>query len=329
MCKYEIRILGIEYVNETLALFNQVFHLSKSMDFWMNKHYKNPLGESIFVGVFDNQCLVAMNAYMPIYYTYNTEVLKALESCESAVNINYRHQGLFSKIMIFMEEWAQEQGYDFLVGYPNIYSYPGFIKLGWEVVNTVEAYGRIANLQNWILLKRTIGIRPLADTLLIFNYVKNRIDLKKAYEFVIKKINIDEFMLNYTAISGSIKCHLSTEFLKWKLSDTGNIYILCDAAGPICLIMTKENNIVYFDCFHSSEYKVSRAIKFFCRNRMNACGLITIYIDSNYRAQRMTKMAGFVDKREPKQTKIIKRLSSKMFQIDSNIVWVNQMIEGD
>lgn len=65
-----IKVLTDDYAEETLKLFNSVFNLSKSMDFWIEKHYKNPLGKSLFIGAFYEDKLIAMNALgLEIYNT--------------------------------------------------------------------------------------------------------------------------------------------------------------------------------------------------------------------------------------------------------------------
>lgn len=127
-----IKQIGKDSVEEQLTVFNTVFNTHALEQNWIHKHYENPLKRSDNVfGAFDGDKLVGINAFMPMQYVYGGRKINAVQSCESAVDQDYRGQGIFTKIIKAAEQYYAENGYDILVGYPNKNSYPGLIKMGW------------------------------------------------------------------------------------------------------------------------------------------------------------------------------------------------------
>lgn len=322
----EIRVLTDEYAEETLKLFNSVFSLSKTMDFWIEKHYKNPLGNSLFIGAFYEDKLIAMNAFMPMQYVYQNCVFNVMESCESAVSPEYRHKGIFLKLIKFAEEWLVSHDYDLIIGLPNINSYPAFMKLGWEVVSVTEHFGRIGNFKKWIEEKKHVGIRPLTDAFLLLNYVKNKLSILFDNKYVIREVEIETFLKEYYKKDDFIRNKYDTVWLAWRLSNNGHIFAVSDSDKMVVLCIVIGKDILFLDGLENECCDVIRALRYFGREGLKNESSITIYADINSEIRKNIYKAGFVTKREPQQTKIVKKLSMRALSLDKNISWINQMI---
>lgn len=328
MDEFTITILGVEYIKSALDLFNTVFGLSATMEFWMHKHYENPLGDSIFVGAFYEGKLVAINGFQPINYRDGLRVYKGLQSCESAVDIHYRKRGLFSRLISYAEEWAGQHQYDFLIGHPNIYSYPGFIKLGWESIGCSRNYGRIENMGAWLEYKKTHNKRPLADALLIANYIFGRRFIRKKWEISITMLNITQFLDSYKTKDGVIRADYTKAFLEWKLEKNGKIYEISDKQGKIAIVIVSDEKIVFWEQFTQNTVRLRRGLQCFYKQEFAKSGIIDFRVDYSTNQMEWIRNAGFITKREPENQVILKRLSENLKEVRENIVWETQIIEG-
>lgn len=326
MDNLEIKILSDDYAGETLKLFNDVFGLSMSIDFWKNKHFKNPCGKSFFFGVFDNDNLIAMNAFMPMQFVYKNKLYNVVESCESAVALDYRNRGIFSKIIKYAEAWLASHNYDFIVGFPNINSYPGFMKLGWEVLAVMEHFGKIVNLGQWIEEKKGSNIRPLADSLLLLNYLKSHFLVSFRNNYKISKMEINDFLLDYQKNNKFIRNKYDADWLRWRLASNGGIFTISEGMSLIVIFIILDNTIVYLDDLGNETCDVVDALKYFGKQGLKGVGEITIYVNQNSEIIKRMSSAGFVTKREPQQTRIVKRLSTRAINMEKDVAWLDQML---
>lgn len=326
MDNLEIKFLSVDYAEETLELFNDVFGLSIEMEIWKEKHFKNPIGNSIFFGMFDNNKLIAMNAFMPMQFIYKNEVYNVVESCESAVAPDYRNRGIFSKIIKYAEAWLGSNGYDFIIGFPNINSYPGFMKLGWEVIDVTEHFGRIVSLCRWIREKKSKNIRPLTDTLSLINYLKNYFMISSRINFKISEMEVEDFLLKYYKKNDYIRNKFDKDWLRWRLSSKGKIFAISDMNKALIACVVLDNTIVYLDSLGNETCDVVDALKYFVKHGLKEIGEVTIYVNQGSKMREKIYSAGFVTKREPQQTRIIKRLSARALNMEKDVAWLDQML---
>jgi len=325
MDNLEIRILSDDYAEETLKLFNDVFGLSMSMDFWKEKHFNNPIRSSFFFGVFDNDELIAMNAFMPMHYVYKNDIYNVVESCESAVSLRYRNRGIFSKIIKYAEVWFASHNYDFITGLPNIYSYPGFMKLGWEVVEVAERFGRIVSIREWLKEKKQTSMRPLADTLFLLNYIKNQFVISNK-KYQICEINVNEFLAEYNKNNNFIKNKYDEKWLKWRLANKGYIFSVSDENHRILICIVLDTTILYLDSLENDMHDVAVALRYFVKEGLKGKSTVTIYVNQDSKMREKIHSAGFVTKREPQQTRIVKRLSTRAINMEKDVAWLDQML---
>lgn len=147
MSELEFRkIDGTDYEEELITLFNSVFGRHSTRDTWEYKHYKNPFQPSGIFGAFDGDRLVGMNAFMPMQYTDGNRVYNIVQSCESAVDPEYRRRGIFSGIILTAEKFYMMEGFDYFIGFPNPEnSYGGFLKIGWTTEGNIARLSKLLN----------------------------------------------------------------------------------------------------------------------------------------------------------------------------------------
>ena len=149
--EFEIKPLDRSTLKEQIVVYKQAFNSTKNEDeiflIWNNKHYMNPLGDSLVFGAYHDGKLVGMNSYMPVEYQYQGKVIPMLQSCESGVIPEYQGKGIWSKVVRGAIDFIFNQTkYQAVIGFPNYRnSYPGFQKMNWETLFNMNNYVMINN----------------------------------------------------------------------------------------------------------------------------------------------------------------------------------------
>ena len=147
----EVKLLDKSSLRQQIEVYSNAFDshetVEETIDYWEKKHYCNPVHPSYVFGVYDNDKLVSINAYMPMRYMFDHKVCNVIQSCESGTIPSYRGKGIWSKVVKFAVEYFIDEGqYDFLIGFPNYEnSYGGFIKMKWNHDADIINYILIAN----------------------------------------------------------------------------------------------------------------------------------------------------------------------------------------
>lgn len=117
---------------EVVALINANLNpgYKKELLFW--KHYENPLGTSTGAVAVISTKIVAVVFYMPYnLFSIHCESIKGARPVDGCTDKNYRGKGIFKKLMNYcLNEFHYK--YDFLFANPNKFSYPEFMKMGWD-----------------------------------------------------------------------------------------------------------------------------------------------------------------------------------------------------
>lgn len=145
-----IVLLDIESIDAQLQIHQAAFGTDGILinkDYWIKKHYKNPLGNSLIFGASVKGHIVGMNAYMPVEYVYAGKKHSLLQSCESGVLPEFQGRGIWGKIVRYALDYiSSNTQYEAVIGFPNYQkSYPGFIKMGWVTIHNMENYVMINN----------------------------------------------------------------------------------------------------------------------------------------------------------------------------------------
>ncbi len=297
-----IRKLIADDFYDALYLFNSVFGRNESREFWENKHRKNPLGESVFFGGYDNDRLVAMSGFMRMEYTDGNRIYRALQACESAVDITYRKRGLFTCVLRAAEDWARDNQIDFFMAMPNPNSRPGFLKQGWHEIGHAHSWGMINDLSKWV---KCADRRPIANLYLLLNYVKNLFRNVKTSDLAIRIISAEEFVDGMKDLLG-LRFSYTPDIVRWKLGSDGKIYSIDVMGDTIAIVAVVSGSIKYIDIKKKDyELYLGEAVK----KTLKDLPLIELVTDGRFASAYVMKKAGFVTRRETPHVRVAKGLS--------------------
>lgn len=113
-------------------LFRECFGDRMSLELWEWAYIQNPNGEPVAGLCYDQERLVGHYAFVPMPLVSGTSRLNSYLSMTTMVAASHRQHGLFVKLAAAAYERAAALGVDFVMGFPNAASTPGFRKrLNW------------------------------------------------------------------------------------------------------------------------------------------------------------------------------------------------------
>lgn len=125
----------LDYKKEIINLFREAYDQDLSSDIWDWAYINNPFGNPYAALAFDDG-LVAHYAVIPYPLIEKSGAKrKSFLSMTTMVAKTYRKYGLFTKLANLTYDELKKDGADFVMGFPNQMSAPGFRKkLEWEVL---------------------------------------------------------------------------------------------------------------------------------------------------------------------------------------------------
>lgn len=135
-----------------LALLRQSFHGSPSQEvayrwdesgagaFFAWKHEDNPLGPSLGWVAVDGERIVGYRVFMRYEFVDNGAVVQAVRAVDTATDLDYRGRGVFRLLTLHAIETLASRGIDFIFNTPNDMSMPGYLKMGWQVIDRLRTY---------------------------------------------------------------------------------------------------------------------------------------------------------------------------------------------
>ena len=116
------------------TLFSECFGDRLSLALWRWAYLDNPHGEPYVSLCYDGDRLVGHYAMIPMPLSGAQGRLKSYLSMTTMVAASHRQHGLFVKLAQATYERARADGVDFVMGFPNEMSTPGFRKrLNWDL----------------------------------------------------------------------------------------------------------------------------------------------------------------------------------------------------
>jgi GNAT superfamily N-acetyltransferase len=112
--------------------------MKKSSVTWKYKHVDNPFGASKVLLAFEGDILVGVRAFMKWQWQLGTEVWTAYRAVDTATHPDYQGKGIFKKLTLQALDDIQEEGDTFVFNTPNEYSRPGYLKMGWQLIDAIE-----------------------------------------------------------------------------------------------------------------------------------------------------------------------------------------------
>lgn len=147
----------------TEAIYGEVLDKDRWMRWW-NWRYKDcPSGAPIIWVAEFNGRLAGQYLITRVKIKIGNEVITGSQSESTMTHPDYQRQGIFEALAQKTYEEAGQKGIHIVYGFPNEYSYPGFIrKLGWFDVGAQSAMLKPLNLEN--ILRKYITNRCLLRT---------------------------------------------------------------------------------------------------------------------------------------------------------------------
>ena len=91
----------------------------------------------------DNGRMAGLYTNWPVEISLGNETVLGAQTMDVMTHPEYRRQGLFTKLALFCYEMAMKRGYEVFYGFPNPFSYPGFIKnLNWDHTGDITHWVR-------------------------------------------------------------------------------------------------------------------------------------------------------------------------------------------
>lgn len=105
---------------------------------WNYKHRENPFGKSLVLIAEEGEEIIGIRAFMRWEWNQDGKVFKAFRAVDTATHPAHQGKGVFKKLTMSAIELANSNGYHFVFNTPNDQSRPGYLKMGWEIVNKVN-----------------------------------------------------------------------------------------------------------------------------------------------------------------------------------------------
>lgn len=135
----EVRTKGelVPHQEAIEGLFVECFNHKSIDDIWKWAYLDNPNGEPLVTLCYEEETLVGHYAIIPMPLANHSWKKNSYLSMTTMVATSYRKFGLFSELAHYTYKMAAERGVDFIIGFPNSNSIPGFKKrLNWNLPPT-------------------------------------------------------------------------------------------------------------------------------------------------------------------------------------------------
>lgn len=261
-----------KFSNSCCDICNTVFSNDISHEAFWHKHYGNPnrLAAPLFVEKIEND-IIGMNGFMAAKFICASKELYAAQSCDSAVLPQYRGKGVFSSIIKRAQNQLKNEGIDFLFGFPNQNSYPGFIKLDWK--HNVDFCRYFLPTDWYLLLRKKIGKQCAR----IINTLFNKITISRINRLASKPFSCDIEIYERCPFTeedcmvinqcGAVMVKRSIDYYVWKLDKNPTKefkYVVARYEGRLCgfivyNVINDEVNIIDWFCVDNTNELVVMA----------------------------------------------------------------------
>ena len=163
---------------------------------------------------------------IPVYISCNKKSILSAQSVDTLTHVDFRKQGVFTELAKQCYVQLTNDGVDFIYGYPNDNSYPGFVKkLKWDHIFTVEELVFILNAKKITELKfRNMLLRFFINIGVntFFAFRKN-INSSRNKNFNISAINIEnvnaKLIDDWLSSGYGYYIDRSPAYLKWRYDE--------------------------------------------------------------------------------------------------------------
>lgn len=111
--------------------------IKKSQTVWDFKHNQNPFGISEVLLAIEDQQLIGVRAFMQWRWQLNNKTWVAYRAVDTATHPEHQGKGIFKKLTLKALEVVKMKSDAFVFNTPNEQSRQGYLKMGWEVVDSI------------------------------------------------------------------------------------------------------------------------------------------------------------------------------------------------
>jgi hypothetical protein len=143
MSEYRFERLSDSNLKDLLFLYHHAFNENESLNFLKKKYDTSVFGLK-HVGFIAYSAANEPAAYygvFPMKAQFSGREILVAQSGDTMTHPNHRGKGLFITLAKMSYELAKNSGVEFIFGFPNDNSYPGFVKkLGWTHYGNINNY---------------------------------------------------------------------------------------------------------------------------------------------------------------------------------------------
>lgn len=132
--EYRIERLSRENIRHLVPLYADVFHRSVSLAFLLAKYNTQSVGVEFvgYVAFTEDNNPAGYYGVIPCYFQLQERVIVAAQSADTMTHPQHRKKGLFQLLATHTYDLARKLKIEFIFGFPNQNSLPGFVKLNWQ-----------------------------------------------------------------------------------------------------------------------------------------------------------------------------------------------------
>lgn len=176
MSEYRFERLSDSNLKDLISLYLHAFNEKTSLDFLQKKYATSSFGLQ-FIGfiAYSGKEPAAYYGVFPIKVKHNSIEYLAAQSGDTMTHPNHRGKGLFIKLAKMSYDLAKSNGVQFIFGFPNENSYPGFVKkLEWK---------HYANINNYKIATEVFPFEKIAKKFKFFEPYYQKMLAKKLAGF--------------------------------------------------------------------------------------------------------------------------------------------------
>ncbi len=174
--------------------------VKKSTTIWNFKHIDNPFGSSYVLIATENESFVGVRALMKWNWQLSNQVWEAYRAVDTATHPDFQGKGIFRKLTLQALDDVQKEHETFVFNTPNDKSRPGYLKMGWVIVDALP-----------------IAIVPTVVYFFLSIFRKKAVKTNQ-----IQNERLDELCITHNHVlsrTNSIFTPKSASYLKWRFEE--------------------------------------------------------------------------------------------------------------
>ena len=152
-----------KYRKKCIDLLSKTFKASDEKAFQFR--FENRSLEPLIIIALDGEDVVSFNSWIPWKFRYNKTEIIGYQSGESATDKNYRRRGIFSNILKYADQIADNKNIDFFFGYPSEMSYGILYRLGYRPLSNM--YFSLKLISPFLKNEKMIEVNSITNEYLV------------------------------------------------------------------------------------------------------------------------------------------------------------------